>query len=217
MLFPLEFPANSSPPWEWRWSDKTYELLVARPATVLVVIIVALLVRWLIVRMINRLVRRASEGSVSRVLAKTKAGEVLTDLGPTATSRRRERALTMGSVLKSIATAIISIITVITVLAELGINVAPILTGAGILGIALGFGAQNFVKDFISGIFMILEDQFGVGDTIDMDLAHGTVEAVGLRVTRLRADDGAIWYVRNGEVLRVGNMSQAAPGRERDT
>jgi small conductance mechanosensitive channel len=204
----LDFLATSTAPWDWRWSDKAYELLVARPATIVFIIIVALVVRWFIVRMIDRLVRRASEGSVSRVLARTKAGEVLADLGPNANSRRRERALTMGSVLKSIATAVILVITVITILAEIGVDVAPILTGAGILGVALGFGAQNFVKDFISGVFMILEDQYGVGDKVDTGLATGTVEAVGLRVTRLRADDGVVWYVRNGEVLRVGNESQ---------
>jgi small conductance mechanosensitive channel len=216
MSSPLDFPATSTAPWEWRWSEKTYELLVARPATILVIIIVALLVRWFIVRMIDRLVRRASEGAVSRVLAKTKAGEMLADLGPAATSRRRERALTMGSVLKSITTAVIMTISVITILAEIGVDVAPILTGAGIVGVALGFGAQNFVKDFISGVFMILEDQYGVGDKVDTGLASGTVEAVGLRVTRLRGDDGVVWYVRNGEVLRVGNESQGRPNSNLD-
>lgn len=217
VLFPLDLPAVSSAPWEWNWSERAYELFVAKPATILLILVVAIVVRWFITRLIDRLVRRASQGSVSRVLAKTRAGEVLADLGPLATSRRRERALTMGSVLKSIATAVILVITSITVLAELGVDVAPLLTGAGIVGVALGFGAQNFVKDFISGVFMILEDQFGVGDRIDTGLASGTVEAVGLRVTRLRADDGTIWYVRNGEVLRVGNESQADPHLEIDT
>lgn len=216
MFSPLDFPAGSSAPWDVNWSDRAYELFVARPATILLILIVAFTVRWFIARLIDRLVRRASEGSVSRVLARTKAGEMLADLGPLATSRRRERALTMGSVLKSIATGVITVVTFITILAEVGVDVAPLLTGAGIVGVALGFGAQNFVKDFISGVFMILEDQFGVGDTIDTGLASGTVEAVGLRVTRLRADDGTVWYVRNGEVLRVGNQSQGEPTREVD-
>jgi small conductance mechanosensitive channel len=141
-------------------------------------------------------------------LARTKAGEMLSDLRPGAADRRRERALTMGSVLKSIAGAVIMGIAVITILAELGVNIAPILTGAGIVGVALGFGAQNFVKDFLAGIFMILEDQLGVGDEVDTGHATGTVEAVGLRVTRLHDDQGTIWYVRNGEILRIGNVSQ---------
>ena len=94
------------------------------------------------------------------------------------------------------------------VLTELGVNVAPIIASAGIVGVALGFGAQSLVKDFLSGIFMIFEDQYGVGDVVDLGEASGTVEAVSLRVTRLRDVNGTVWYVRNGEILRVGNMSQ---------
>ena len=90
----------------------------------------------------------------------------------------------------------------------LGIDLTPVLASAGVLGVIIGFGAQNLVKDLISGVGMLLEDQFGVGDVIDMDKASGTVEAVGLRVTRLRDPAGVIWYVRNGEVLRVGNKSK---------
>ncbi len=93
-------------------------------------------------------------------------------------------------------------------LSELGYDVAPIIASAGILGVALGFGAQSLVKDFLSGIFMIFEDQYGVGDVVDVGEASGTVEAVSLRVTRLRDVNGTVWYVRNGEILRVGNMSQ---------
>ncbi len=94
------------------------------------------------------------------------------------------------------------------VLSELGVDIAPIIASAGIIGIALGFGAQSLVKDFLSGIFMILEDQYGVGDVVDVGEASGTVEAVSLRVTRLRDVDGTVWYVPNGEILRVGNKSQ---------
>jgi small conductance mechanosensitive channel len=97
---------------------------------------------------------------------------------------------------------------VIMVLAELGYNIAPILAGAGVLGVAVGFGSQSLVKDFLSGVFMLVEDQYGVGDVVDLGSATGTVEAVSLRVTRLRDVDGTVWYVRNGEILRVGNMSQ---------
>jgi small conductance mechanosensitive channel len=94
------------------------------------------------------------------------------------------------------------------VLSEVGVDIAPLLASAGILGVALGFGAQSLVKDFLSGIFMIFEDQYGVGDIVNLGEASGTVEAVGLRVTRLRDVDGTVWYVRNGEILRVGNQSQ---------
>jgi small-conductance mechanosensitive channel len=207
-----------TPPWEWSVSRETaYDWFVARPISILLILLIAFVVRWLVRRAIDRIVRRASEGSVPSVLARTKAGEMLSDLRPGAADRRRERALTMGSVLKSIAGAVIMGIAAITILAELGVNIAPILTGAGIVGVALGFGAQNFVKDFLAGIFMILEDQLGVGDLVDTGHAIGTVEAVGLRVTRLRDDQGTIWYVRNGEILRIGNVSQGrAAGARND-
>ncbi len=93
-------------------------------------------------------------------------------------------------------------------LSELRIDLAPFIAGTSIVGVALGFGAQNIVKDFLSGMFMMLEDQYGVGDVIDFEKASGTVEAVGLRTTRLRDVNGTVWYVRNGEVVRVGNKSQ---------
>ena len=105
-------------------------------------------------------------------------------------------------------TAVIVSVILVMALSIIGYDIAPLLASAGIAGVALGFGAQNLVKDFLSGVMMLVEDQFGVGDVIDMGEASGTVEAVGLRVTRLRAIDGTVWYVRNGEVIRVGNSSQ---------
>ncbi|MEG9225199.1 mechanosensitive ion channel family protein [Aeromicrobium sp. Sec7.5] len=187
---------------------KLYEYLVERPAGVLVIITVALIIRWLVKRFIGRVVRRASGGAVPGVLAKSKAGEMLADLRPGASERRRQRAEAMGDLLGSIATIVIVGIAFVMILDQVGVNIAPLLTGAGILGVALGFGAQTLVKDFLAGIFMIMEDQYGVGDVIDMGEATGTVEAVGLRVTRLRDINGTVWYARNGEVARVGNKSQ---------
>ena len=119
-----------------------------------------------------------------------------------------QRAQTMGALLKSIATGILLAVIGTMMLSEIGVNIAPIIASAGIIGLALGFGAQSLVKDFLSGIFMIVEDQFGVGDIIDLGEAIGTVEAVSLRVTRLRDINGTVWYVPNGEILRVGNQSQ---------
>ncbi len=187
---------------------KLYEYLVERPAGVLVIIAIALVIRWLVKRLIRRVVRRASGGAVPGVLAKSKAGGMLADLRPGASERRRQRAEAMGDLLGSIATIVIIGISFVMVLDQIGVNIAPLLTGAGILGVALGFGAQTLVKDFLAGIFMIMEDQYGVGDVIDMGEASGTVEAVGLRVTRLRDINGTVWYARNGEVVRVGNQSQ---------
>ena len=114
----------------------------------------------------------------------------------------------MGDLLKSVVTGVLIAVFGTMILSQLGVNIAPIIASAGILGIALGFGAQSLVKDFLSGVFMIFEDQYGVGDVIDVGEAIGTVEAVSLRVTRLRDLDGTVWYVPNGEILRVGNKSQ---------
>jgi small conductance mechanosensitive channel len=114
----------------------------------------------------------------------------------------------MASVLKSLTTAVVAAIVLLTVLDELGIPTGPLLASAGIVGVAVGFGAQTLVRDVISGIFMLAEDQYGVGDVVDLGDASGVVEAVGLRVTRVRDVDGTVWYIRNGEVQRVGNRSQ---------
>jgi small-conductance mechanosensitive channel len=100
------------------------------------------------------------------------------------------------------------VIVLMMAISELGYNIAPLVAGAGILGVAVGFGAQSLVKDFLSGIFMIFEDQYGVGDSVNLGDATGVVEAVSLRVTRVRDVDGTVWYVRNGEIIRVGNQSQ---------
>jgi small conductance mechanosensitive channel len=110
--------------------------------------------------------------------------------------------------LRSVTSLVIGVLALMLVLGEVGFDLGPFIAGAGIVGVALGFGAQNLVKDFLSGIFMILEDQYGVGDVVDLGSATGTVESVGLRVTRLRDGNGTLWYARNGEVLRVGNHSQ---------
>ena len=110
--------------------------------------------------------------------------------------------------LRSLCSAVVGSIADVMVLAEFGVDLGPILASAGIVGIAIGFGAQNLVKDFLSGMFMLLEDQYGVGDIVDVGQASGTVEAVGLRITTLRDGNGTVWYVRNGEILRVGNKSQ---------
>ena len=125
-----------------------------------------------------------------------------------ATTRRAQRSKTIGDLFKSIVTGVLVAIIGTMMLSEIGVDIAPIIASAGIIGIALGFGAQSLVKDFLSGVFMIVEDQYGVGDVIDLGEAIGTVEAVTLRVTRLRDINGTVWYVPNGEILRVGNMSQ---------
>ena len=189
-------------------NGKAYDWFVARPGAIVLIIVVGLVFRWFVNRAIDRIVRRAGTGAVPSVLANTKAGVLLSDLRPGAQERRKQRAQTMGALLKSIVTSVILAIIVVMILDQFRINIAPIIASAGIVGVALGFGAQSLVKDLLAGIFMILEDQYGVGDVVDLGEATGTVEAVGLRVTRLRDVNGTVWYVRNGEILRVGNQSQ---------
>jgi small-conductance mechanosensitive channel len=131
------------------------------------------------------------------------------DIGqPTTTVRGRKRVETIGRLVLSAMTATAWVIAGATILGEFGIDLGPLLAGAGILGVALGFGAQNLVRDFLSGIFMLLEDQYGVGDVIDAGPAVGTVEAVSLRTTRLRDVEGNLWHIPNGTIARVANKSQ---------
>ena len=165
----------------------------------------AVALRWFLHRLINRLVHRAAEGLPTPMLRRRKDGEQPVALR---SGRRVQRAETMGSLLKSITSIVIFTVFGITAIAELGYPVGPLIASAGVVGVALGFGAQSLVKDFLSGIFMIFEDQYGVGDVVDLGEAGGTVEAVGLRVTRIRDVEGTVWYVRNGEIIRVGNQSQ---------
>src|SRR3954469_9521865 len=189
---------------DWRSQVTTY--LVTRPLAILLLVVAAFVFRWFLHRLIDRLVRRAAEGLPSPVLRRhPEPGE-----HPTSplSGRRVQRAETMGSLLKSVTSIVIFTVLAITVIAELGYPVGPLIASAGIVGVALGFGAQSLVKDFLSGVFMIFEDQYGVGDVVDVGEASGTVEAVGLRVTRLRDVEGTVWHVRNGEILRVGNSSQ---------
>jgi len=190
------------------------DTLIGTPLTLLGLLLLFLAVRWLLQRLVDRLVSRAEVGvlpaRVSRLslgsLGASKVTSTSQDLA--VASRRAQRAKTMGSLFKSVITGILVAVVATMMLSELGVNIGPILASAGIVGIALGFGAQSLVSDFLSGVFMIFEDQYGVGDEIDLGEASGTVEAVSLRVTRLRDVNGTVWYVRNGEITRVGNMSQ---------
>nr|WP_189222580.1 mechanosensitive ion channel family protein [Saccharothrix coeruleofusca] len=170
-------------------------------------VVIAVVVRFLLRRLIDRLTRGSGEGRKPRLL-KPLRERAPQALGVLVSERREQRARTIGSVLKSMVTFVVFGVAFIQVLTELGMNVAPILTSAGILGVAIGFGAQNLVKDFLSGMFMMLEDQYGVGDVVDLGPATGTVESVGLRITTIRDTNGTVWYVRNGEIQRVGNSSQ---------
>jgi moderate conductance mechanosensitive channel len=187
------------------------EVLIARPVQVLATIVIALLIRRLAHRAIDRLTRSSTDGKVPRILNPLKeraANSTFWESSGLTSERRRQRAETIGSVLKSAVSFLVTVLGFLVVLDLIGLNLLPFVATTSIVGVALGFGAQNLVKDFLAGIFMILEDQYGVGDVIDLKEATGTVEAVGLRTTRLRDVEGTVWYVRNGEIIRVGNQSQ---------
>jgi small conductance mechanosensitive channel len=187
------------------WSD----LLLGLPVKIVGVVLLGLLARFIIFRVIHQVTEGIASGKVGlgRFDRLPNATALLTT-GPLLSARREQRARTMGSVLKSITTGAMAAIVLLMIMQLVGLPIGPLLTGAGIVGVAFGFGSQTLVKDFLSGIFMIAEDQYGVGDVVDLGQISGAVEAVGLRVTRLRDTDGTVWYLRNGEVLRVGNRSQ---------
>jgi small-conductance mechanosensitive channel len=181
-------------------------------------VLIILVVGWVVARFVRRLIRHAVEpiGNKKpkrREPRKSPFGFI--DTGGVATARRAQRAKTMADVLGSIVSAFIWGIAVLVALGEIGIDLAPLLAGAGVLGIALGFGAQTLVRDFLAGLFMLIEDQYGVGDVIDVGGVvvsdkgvSGTVEGVSLRTTRIRDVEGVVWHVPNGEIKRVGNKSQ---------
>lgn len=189
------------------WSNWTE--WIQAPLRIILVIGIGLLVRLVIVRLIDGLVLRASGlRPPQRILGSSRLAGLVKNGNTAYSERRRQRAEALGSLFKSVVTLVLGAIVIFMALAELGYDLAPIIASAGIVGVALGFGAQNLVKDFLSGSFMLIEDQYGIGDFIDMGEAVGTVEGVGLRITKLRDFQGVAWYVRNGEVLRVGNRSQ---------
>jgi small conductance mechanosensitive channel len=197
-----EEPERYSGDW---WLD----VLLDIPLKVVGLILLAFIGRYLLHKVIERMVHRAETTQPpERMLGSKQAARIVFGSTGAYSQRRALRARTLGSLAKSIATAVIAALAVVMILAQFGFNIGPLIASAGIAGVALGFGAQNLVKDFLSGVMMLLEDQYGVGDVIDMGEATGVVEAVGLRVTRLRSIDGTVWYVRNGEVIRVGNSSQ---------
>lgn len=165
-------------------------------------IILTIVIAWIALRLLRRggrafITRAKVEGSDDR------------PRDPGVTGRRNQRLDALGAVLGSVLSVVVWFTALLTILGNtFGVNLAPFLAGAGILGVALGFGAQDLVKDFVAGTFMLVEDQYAVGDVIDVGDAVGTVEKVSLRTTRLRDVNGTVWHFPNGEIRRVGNMSQ---------
>ena len=174
------------------WAD----VLIGTPLAIIGLILFGFVVRWVLHQIVERIARRAEKGVLPE------------RLDAAAIARRAQRAETMAGIFQSVITVIVIAVVTTMILSEVGVNIAPIIASAGIIGIALGFGAQSLVKDFLSGIFIFIEDQYGVGDVVDLGEAIGSVEAVTLRMTRLRDVNGTVWFVPNGEILRVGNQSK---------
>jgi small-conductance mechanosensitive channel len=176
-----------------------------QPARALLILVVAWVANRLVRRAIGRMVASMSE---ERGLAALRPPSALARTGEIPSLRRVQRAETVGALLKSVASFGIWSLAGLMALGTLGLDLGPLIAGAGIVGVAVGFGSQNLVRDFISGLFMLMEDQYGVGDVVDAGPATGTVEGVGLRTTRLRDVSGTLWHIPNGEIRRVGNRSQ---------
>ena len=185
------------------------ELVVFRPIRIVLLIIAAFVLR----RILNRLIKRSTQRAIDRPLSsRNPMAQKLIVATTMSAERRRQRLSALSSVAQSTVTFVIFAIVILMILAELGYNITTILAGTTVVAVTIGFGLQSIVKDIFSGVFMLVEDQLGIGDYVDMDVASGLVVAIGLRVTELRGQDGTVWYVRNGEVLRVGNFSQGGPG-----
>jgi small-conductance mechanosensitive channel len=172
----------------WAWFN-------GAPLHIVLIVVVAIATQQLGHRTINRIVDRISRADLVP--------------GPKNLAHRQsERAKTLGTVLTSTLNGAVWLIAVFMLLGEFGLNLGPLIASAGVVGVALGLGAQTIVRDMLSGILMLIEDQYGVGDEIDVLDIKGKVERVGLRITSVRTSDGTLWYLRNGEILKVGNKSQ---------
>ncbi|HEY9374109.1 mechanosensitive ion channel family protein [Streptomyces sp.] len=183
------------------WVEQNWATWLNTGLRILLILVVAFLLRMAIRRALTKLIERMNRSA--QAVEGTALGGLLVNA-----ERRRQRSEAIGSVLKSVASFLILGTAGLMVLGAFDIDLAPLLASAGVAGVAIGFGARNLVTDFLSGVFMILEDQYGVGDSVDAGVASGEVVEVGLRVTKLRGDNGEIWYVRNGEIKRIGNLSQ---------
>ena len=187
---------------------KLSDWFIGRPLSAIIMLLVA----WIVARIARRLVRK----SIYRIVSTDRdtATRALQHVGVATTMesiddpRRNARASSISSVVASTVSVAIWVVATLLVLGELGVDLAPLLAGAGIAGIAIGFGTQNLVKDCVSGLFMLIEDQYGIGDVVDLDMATGSVERITLRTTVLRSQDGTVWHVPNGEIRRVGNRSK---------
>jgi moderate conductance mechanosensitive channel len=191
---------------DWVTAAQLLGTVVPSVLRIALIVAAAYVLNRLMRRAVKRFMRKVAEDGIQRLGALRRGP--LQDTAPVDISRAKMRTETIGAVVRSVGTAAIYTMAALAVLGEVGVNLGPLLAGAGIVGVAIGFGSQTLVRDFLSGIFMILEDQYGIGDIVDVGEASGVVEAVTLRTTKIRDVEGTVWWVPNGEVRRVGNKSQ---------
>jgi small conductance mechanosensitive channel len=183
------------------------EWLVDRPLRIVLILVVA----WALTRFARRMIRRTArrlvdstqKGRLGRVSETAIVGAAIPD-----PVRAHARAEAIQNVMGSVVGTIIWVIATLVALGELDINLGPLIAGAGVLGVALGFGAQTLVRDFLAGLFIVIEDQFGVGDNVDLQDVSGTVEEVSLRSSKVRDVGGVLWTVSNGEIVKAGNATK---------
>lgn len=175
------------------------------PIRIVAIVIVAVLAHWILRLLLKRMVNRVVQG-VKRKENVDQTAEMAS--APSVRARAVQRTRTLGTIGRHVITWSIVVFALIAILTQLNVNLTAVLASAGVVAAGLAFGAQNIVKDILNGVFMVVEDQLGVGDWVTIGEVAGTVEDVGIRVTKLRAIDGTLWFVRNGEVLTLGNSSQ---------
>lgn len=194
---------------QWWQNEDMRSWLVDKPIGIALILVVAVIGNWLLRRLITKLADNSiKKGKLSSPLSQRKPVKTDKALAATNEARRVSRIQTLAGVGRSAVSIFVWVWAALAILDKLGVNVAPLVASAGVVGVALGFGAQALVKDFLSGIFMLMEDQYGIGDTIDLgNGVFGDVESISLRITTVRDIDGALWYVRNGEIMQVANHS----------
>jgi small-conductance mechanosensitive channel len=180
---------------------------VTRGVRIAFVIALALFVRFIVVRLINRITEHAATATLP-VAPNGRANRTAVATHGSGNERREQRTRALGSILRSAVSIVVFGLAALTILGNLGFNLTPLLLSTTVLGVALGFGAQNMVRDYLAGILMLTEDHYGVGDTINVKDVSGTVEAMTLLTTRMRDVNGVVWHIRNGTIDTVGNESQ---------
>jgi moderate conductance mechanosensitive channel len=190
--------------------DAVFNFLVDKPLAILGILVGAFLVNKIARRLVKLFVRRLGHRRARRGpgLVRRHTPAALLETGELMSTRGGQRIEALAAAMAGATSFVVWIAATLAILHVLGVRLGPLLTGAGLIGVALGFGAQSLIRDFLSGIFILVEDQFGVGDWVDLGEASGSVEAVTLRATQVRSVDGTVWHVPNGQIQRVGNMSQ---------